>query len=199
MKFLHILATAGCALTLAACSTTASDHTDSRFSSVDASGDFSTNLDPSKAQVSNVVAGSYSYQAGVLPDGGGFLAEVGIVPTVTISAQPVTGSTAFVGNYELGGVGNISLSGDLLFGQVFTDTGSILISVDYDDNTLAGTSDNGRLVVDGTFNGSNLDGGVTYEGISGDLDGLVGGLEAVGIFHGKDNETIYAGGFRVTD
>jgi len=52
-----------------------------------------------------------------------------------------------------------------------------------------------RLSVDGRIDGTTLSGTVTYDGVAGSLRGLVGGNEAIGAFHGHDDNNVFAGGF----
>ncbi len=196
MKFLNIIAPVTCALILSACTDT-SDVIDSGFEDVDASGNFEHRLDP-KQNISDVVfAGNdgFSYQVGVL-EGEGFVAEVGMLPTTSVSALPTSGSAIYTGIYELAGIEDsfIDDDGDL-HGQPIFESGVISLSASFGNGTLKGESNNGNLIVNGNFDGKNLDGSVEYNGIDGDLDGLIGGDRTVGIFHGHDDENIYAGGF----
>lgn len=196
MKFIHIAAPIACVFTLTACTET-SDFIDSSFEDVDASGNFEHSLDPSQNISDEVSAGSdgFAYQVGVL-EGEGFVAEVGMLPTTSVSALPTSGSAIYTGIYELAGVEDAFLDDDGdLHGQPIFESGVISLSASFGDGTLTGESNNGNLIVDGTFDGKNLDGSVEYNGIDGDLDGLIGGDRTVGIFHGHDDENIYAGGF----
>ena len=88
---------------------------------------------------------------------------------------------------------NINLSGDIITGRAGRESGVINLTADFDAGTLTGST--GGLEVNGRMTGSDLGGGVSYRGVRGGLDGLVGSDQAIGAFHGNNADLIYSGGF----
>lgn len=201
MKFLHVIIPVSCALILSACTDT-SDVIDSGFADVSASGDFDRDLDGSQTIISRVItngSNGFAHQTGVDADSGKLISEVGLLPTSSVSALPTSGSAIYSGIYDVSGVTDADLSDDgLVTGQPYIGSGSITLNASFNNGTLRGTSDDGDLVVRGTFDSKDLDGSVEYKGMDGDLDGLIGGDETIGIFHGEDDGEIFAGGFGAT-
>lgn len=180
---------------------TASDFTTSGFATVAAT---STGAEISNSSLTRRTSGSdtnaagdgYAYEVGV--DGSnGFVARSGMLSTTSVAALPSTGTATMSGTYEVARVTGISLSGSLLTGSAVSASGALTLTADFAGQTLTGISDNGLLAVNGTFNSQDLNGSVTYRGIPGQLDGLVGGDQAVGVFHGQTSTAIMAGGFMV--
>jgi len=79
-------------------------------------------------------------------------------------------------------------------------SGSARMSGHYEAARVTGIDlNNGILNVNGTFEGQTLEGDVVYSGIPGTLSGKIGGDEAIGIFNGKSESAIMAGGFIVAE
>ena len=128
----------------------------------------------------------------------GLEASSGFVVTSALDPLPTTDSATYSGTYEISTITSIYVSGDSIFGLPGVDRGSIDLNVDFDAASISGST--GNLSVDGEFSsGGNIDGNVTYRGVSGDLAGQIGGNKAIGAFHGNDADLIYAGGFLVYD
>ncbi|MGV6838613.1 MAG: hypothetical protein ACWA40_00315 [Planktomarina sp.] len=76
------------------------------------------------------------------------------------------------------------------------------MTANFDNGTLTGTSSNTFVTVNGTFSGSNLGGNVTFFGMNGAVEGVVGSNGAAGVFHGGGTSgtlgnTVFSGGFVV--
>jgi hypothetical protein len=93
-------------------------------------------------------------------------------------------------------VGEFFLDDGKIKGFSVPDEGDISLSVDFADQTIQGSDRD--LTVNGEFEDGTLSGNVNYDGISGDLRGVMGGDKAVGAFHGESSDQIFAGGFYVT-
>ena len=197
MKRIEKIAVLVAATALSACG--ADHYTDSGFASVSPTGEFSQDLDSEQSGGLALAGTGFVFHTGALPNGDGFLGEAGILPTSNVGALPVSGTIGYAGQYQVGLIENIELSGNLLTGTQDIENGSIFLTASIDEGTITGTSDNSALVVNGTVSGGNIGGSVTYNGQSGDLDGIYGEDAAVGIFHGNNAETIFAGGFLVLD
>lgn len=183
---------------LTACTPTANDYTDSGFVGADSLGNIS-------------VAGVSARREGALVDtdgdgfgymlgdtgGDGFVGYAGLAAGTDVTPAPTTGAVAMTGRYEAVHLSGIFLSGDNIQGFVSEDSGAVTLVADFAGRTLTGTSDDGELVVDGTFVGDDLNGSATYSGVATDLDGLVGADKAIGVFHANSGNDIVAGGFLV--
>ena len=183
------------ATALSACSSEAirDANTDSAFRTPSASGSFGSALDNQRSGVeTNADGDGFAYRTGG-EDGEGFIAEAGILPGSDVIQGPPSGNVFYSGTWELARITGINISGDEIYGFSATDGGAIILEADFGDNTLTGAS--GDLSIDGRISGGQLDGTVTYLGVDGALDGLVGSDTAVGAFHGDSGSTIYAGGF----
>ncbi len=167
----------------------------SGFSTPNASGVISAGLTNTISGLdTDGSGGGYAYQAGAL-SGEGLKAVAGIIPGTNVGALPISGAATLTGTFEVVTITGISTSGDTISGIALTSSGALSLDVDFGNGTLTGSS--GLLSVDGNFSSANLNGTVTYNGVSGTLDGLVGGTQTVGVFHGNNFEAIYAGGFIV--
>ncbi|WP_162561642.1 hypothetical protein [Yoonia vestfoldensis] len=172
------------------------NNTGSRFVTPSATGAIS---DPAAGneRIVNISGNGYAYEAGNARNGD-IVAVAGIIPGTSASPTPGPdhGSTTYSGRYEMVTVGGFFLNDGKVVGFSRPEAGDIALSVDFAARTIRGTADD--LTVNGEFNGNVLSGNVRYDGISGDLRGVMGGDKAVGAFHGESSERIFAGGFYVT-
>jgi len=191
-----LILTSGLVLGLSGC--LVADQTDSGFKTPLSGGTLSGN---SKFQVDSgsdtsfVTGNTYGYQAGAIKDEG-FQAYAGIVPGASVIAPPASGTATMTGNYEVAYIEDIYVSGQFINGFSGIDRGSLTLNVDFSNGTVSG-GNGGLLSVDGPFAGDDLSGSVTYYGVEGPLDGLVGANEAIGVFHGNSDTDLHAGGFIV--
>lgn len=135
------------------------------------------------------------YEVGV-EGGDGFVARAGLIPGTTVTTLPTSGSATMTGTYESARVTSIDLTGSRLTGSARRASGSLTLEADFANNTSTG---NQLLTVDGSFEDENLTGTVVYNNIRCTLSGKVGGSEAVGVFHGKTDTSLMAGGFIVEE
>ena len=77
--------------------------------------------------------------------------------------------------------------------EVLLLTGPVALNVNFGTGTFASTS--GTLPMNGTVSGTTMDGTVTFRGQPGDLDGLIGTRQAVGVFQSTGSNIFFAGGF----
>jgi hypothetical protein len=68
---------------------------------------------------------------------------------------------------------------------------------DFEGLTLQGSAEG--LSIDGTFGTDVLVATVTYNGVPGQVFGLVGADTFIGAFHGSDDDSAFAGGFVAED
>ena len=188
----------------AGCISDADDFTTSNFAAAVAVGTSSAEIANStltQRQTGSDVnsdGDGYAYETGV-QNGEGFFPRAGLIPGTSVSSLPRSGSARMSGHYEAARVTGIDLNNGRLTGFARTARGSMTLTADFDDHTLKGTSNNGILNVSGTFAGQTLEGDVVYSGIPGTLSGKIGGDEAIGIFNGKSESAIMAGGFIVAE
>lgn len=190
-KFMPLTA----AMMLSACVVTQDQATMSRFTNPTSSGHVPEILNnKSQVAVIDFQGDGYAYASGSITNEG-ILAVSGLV-SGTSGGSLVSGGTAtYTGNYELLRISNINISGGYISASQAQRTGSISLAADFDNGTLTGQS--GSLIVNGTVTGTGLSGGVSFEGVSGDLTGVIGSSKAVGAFHGNNAHLIYSGGFLV--
>lgn len=159
------------------------------------------------SRVAQTSAGSgigYAFQTGAIPQEGLF-AVAGLLPGTAASMTPrPSGTASYSGTYNLVEVENIDLGGGFITGDPTLRSGNVTLISNFASGSIidSGTS---ALSVNGTVNGANLGGTVTYNGVQGNLDGLIGGNRAIGAFHGEGNvgpgsedDYMYAGGFITT-
>jgi hypothetical protein len=116
-------------------------------------------------------------------------AKADVLPGLSITNPPATGSASMVGNFNLRVIPDIGAPAPQDI------TGDITLTADFDAQTLTGSGDG--LGVQGTFGGTDLGGTVSYATITGDLSGSVAADKAIGVFEGQGGKIIYAGGFFV--
>lgn len=127
--------------------------------------------------------------------GAGFEAVSALIPGTDVTFRPSTGTGTYTGAYSVGVISDIAIVGDFVEGSQLEGIGLLTLNVNFASGAVAGQSDDGLLTVDGGLSGRDLSGSVTFLDVPGTLDGLVGGDQAFGIFHGNDPGLVYAGGF----
>lgn len=141
----------------------------------------------------------YAIQTGAIPNEGLF-AVAGLLPNTTVT-NPPSGTASYNGTYNLIEINNINISGGEIRGTPALRSEPLTLIANFANDKLVddGGSD---LQVNGTVNGTDIGGTVTYNGVQGNLDGLIGSNRAIGAFHGEGNvgpgtsdDYMYAGGF----
>ena len=154
-------------------------------------GSFSSALTP-------IYTGSYSDGAGngfayqARSTSSGFETVAGLLPQTDPGALPPTGSAAFSGPWQVLEIGKQNQNGRD-FGETELTSGRITLQVDFDFGTLLGSS--GDLSIAGRFADQTLGGTATFKNAVVPLSGKIGNARAVGVFHGADQTTAFAGGF----
>ncbi|MGH1578334.1 hypothetical protein [Planktotalea sp.] len=123
-----------------------------------------------------------------------FSAMVGLLPGTDVGPLPKTGIASMRGTYSVSEVGK-SKGDEREYGEVATTTGRILLRADFEFGTLQGSD--GILSVDGEFTTQTLRGSAYFNSRQAALAGKVGQDRVIGIFHGADDESTFAGGFLV--
>ncbi len=158
------------------------------------------NVETRVARTSANSLSGYAFQTGAIPNEGLF-AVAGLLPGTTVTSAPVTGTASYSGSYNLFEITNIGISGGQIRGTPALQTEPLTLIANFANDKLVddGGSD---LTVNGTVNGTDIGGTVTFNGVQGNLDGLIGGNRAIGAFHGEgnvgpgtDDDYMYAGGF----
>lgn len=167
----------------------------SSFETPSSSGTFS-NLDSVfRSGTGTNAIGTYAFAVGD-SGGTGFRAHAGIVPgAVVATPPPSSGIATMSGTYQLATVTGINISYSDIQGFANSASGSITLTADFGAQTLTGSS--GNFTVDGNFEGTDLSGSIDYGGTSATLDGLMGADAALGVFHGRTDTSLIAGGFAV--
>ena len=187
---------------------------DSLFVSPDAQGRIpqaqaflggATQEDPVFSQTTN---NGYAFDVGIAPDDG-IRGWTGLIPDAAVTAQP-GGSAEMSGGFNVAWAEIISASSNnVRTSSVQRDRGTVALVADFDAGTLRGARvprnirtptgilPENELRVPGQFAGEALTGTVTYNGVTGPLEGIIGGNEAVGVFHGTSRQFVHAGGFIV--
>lgn len=205
MKF-HVICAVAMA-GLAGCSDGASDGLTLGFAAPDSAGTIGR-LDEifvSNTITSNLTGNAFAYEVGSVSEDG-FHGYAGLLPGASVQAPPTSGQTVFTGVFYAGLIGDVRTDAEFVYGTPREDTGVITMSIDYGLGTMTatgrGTDDpadtllNGnRFEANGAFSGTQMTGTVTYNGISGPMEGLMGADEAMGVFHGESATQLHAGGF----
>ena len=155
---------------------------------------------------SDETGNGYGYQVGAV-DEDGLQGFAGLVPGASVTAAPTSGAAVMTGQFELAAIKYIITNGTSVSGQSFLDRGDVSLNVDFANGRVTGGGtgldgglvnialDNNELIVDGRFTGDRMTGTVTYDGVSGSLEGLAGSDEVIGSFHGHTDSALFAGGF----
>ena len=118
----------------------------------------------------------------------------GIIPIV-IDIKPLNNNNDSSATYN----GSVSVSYFNEAGTIRDITENIAIDVDFDDNEISHSStiDTNLFSIDGVFNSTGqITGNVTYDTVQGNLIGLIGQTDMIGIFGGKAGG--FGGGFTAT-
>lgn len=196
MKMRTAVVAFGVMLLLTACNTQ-DNLTTTRFATPSATGVINIGLQDAQSRVYTTPFDSrsgYAFQIGQIPNEGLF-AVAGLLPGSTVTAPP-TGSASYSGTYNLVTVSGISMDNDSIGGFTRGYSGDLTLLANFANGNVV-SAPGSALTVDGTATGRNLSGTVTFEGVEGDLRGLIGGDNAIGAFHGEGNDDTYmfAGGF----
>lgn len=191
MRFVSLIAIMA---SLSACSEVIRDqNTTSRFATLNADGSFPSALTGTiRGADQNVDGDGYAYRIGSR-NREGLFAEAGLLPGSDVLPAPTSGTAVYAGRFELAEITGINLSAESIYGFSQLHEGPIQLRADFDAATLRGRADD--LVVTGSLDGEMLGGTVTWDGVQGLLAGRVGSDTALGVFHGDNGATIYAGGF----
>ena len=142
----------------------------------------------------------YAIQTGAIP-GEGLFAASGLLPADIPTFRPSSGFVTYAGEYRLIEINDIDIVGGEIRGIPQEQSGPLNLTADFTNNTLQSQSGSDLAVI-GTVNGADINGSVIYNGVIGDLDGLIGGKVVVGAFHGEGNvgpgtadDYMYSGGF----
>ena len=184
------------ALGLSACQSTQDSATKSGFASPNSGGTIGAGIENNFNKINRVVrdsnGGGYAYASGTL-NGDGFGAYSGLLPGTRVGTAAPAGTAAYDATYSLTEISGIDLNGNLLSGTSFVRSGSITLNVNVANGTLRGADS--RLTVIGDLEANNtLGGNVSWRGVSGPLDGLISADDVIGVFHGNDENLIFAGG-----
>lgn len=206
MKLTTLLILSPCVIALMGC---LPDVTEAGFQTPSADGTFDTNFvegGETSLRSEDRSGNGFAYTIGVTDDS--FLGQgypvinvlAGVLPTSRVSDTPTSGTATFVGTYEAVHLNLQFVDPEISIEDakaLYREVGAISLDANFNAHTLTGHS--GELVVDGTFSGAELAGTVTYEGFEGDLEGLMGGDGAVGVFVGEDLDEVLVGGFVVDE
>lgn len=135
-----------------------------------------------------------AYKIGV-NNSGSMRAYSGLLEGSDVVAPPKTGTATMTGRFALYGADRIRRVRDRTSWYEYRDSGNVKLVADFANGTLK--SQGGDLGVNGKFSGKTMTGTVKYNGIDGQLKGLVGENQTVGAFHGysEAQAEVYTGGF----
>jgi hypothetical protein len=197
MKIRRAGAAFGVMLLIAACGATQENLTTTRFVTPSPTGAINIGLQDATSRVYTTSTDSrsgFAFQTGQIENEGLF-AVAGLLPGSTVTAAP-SSSANYTGTYNLVAISGIALTDDSIYGFRREESGSLTLQANFANGSVV-SAPGSALSVNGTANGRDLSGTVSYNGISGALDGLIGGDRAIGAFHGEGNDDtyMYAGGF----
>jgi hypothetical protein len=165
----------------------------SGFGTPNADGTFSESLATIfKGDYKDAAGNGYALELGQKDTA--FSAMVGLLPDTTVGPLPTKGIASMRGVYQVAEVGK-SQGDTQKYGDPLITSGRITLRADFEFGTLEGSD--GVLTVDGSFSSNALTGSAYFNERQAALTGLVGEERAVGVFHGTDDATTFAGGFLV--
>jgi hypothetical protein len=187
----------GVMLLFSGCGATQENLTTTRFVTPSPTGAINIGLQDATSRVYTTSTDSrsgFAFQTGQIENEGLF-AVAGLLPGSTVTAAP-SGSANYTGTYNLVAISGIALTDDSIYGFRREESGSLALRANFGNGNVT-SAPGSALIVNGNANGTVMRGTVTYQGVSGDLNGLIGGDRAIGAFHGEGNDDtyMYAGGF----
>jgi len=146
----------------------------------------------------------FAYEVGAVR-GEGFQAYAGFLPGAEVVPPPTTGTATYNGAFFVGFMADVTRNDDEITGVALEDIGAITMDIDFGGGTMTASGTgivtespffNGNAFnAEGTFTGTEMTGTVTYNGVSGPMQGMMGADEAMGVFHGLAENQVHAGGF----
>lgn len=136
----------------------------------------------------------FAFQAGV-QGGSGLRAISGLLPGTDTAAWPTTGTATYTGDYLLIEIVDIFTIPGQIEGTPYTLGGPMSLSTNFANNSVVGSSSDGLLTINGSVNNGDLNGSVTFDRVTGALDGVAGSDQIIGVYHGTSDQLVYAGGF----
>jgi hypothetical protein len=150
-------------------------------------------------------SGGYAMQTGAI-DNQGLFAVSGLFAGTNVS-QPPSGSAIYAGTFNLIEITDIEIADNPITGSPEINgerglqSGDLTLVASFSDDWIRSTPGS-ELTVDGRLIGTDIVGIVQYNGIDGSLEGMAGGDQAIGAFHGEGNvgpgtadDYMFAGGF----
>jgi hypothetical protein len=135
----------------------------------------------------------YGFVTGVYPQALGAGGFAGLTEATNLMGA-VAGSASFTGAYRVNRIDALALvDGAVDTSNRLSISEQITLTTNLSGTSLTGTQND--LTVNGTINGNVLGGTVSFEGLSGPLEGQINTSNAIGAFSGGDADTVYAGGF----
>lgn len=125
----------------------------------------------------------FRYAYGSVANTNEFLGVAGFVPDPDVGDLITTGFVTYDAAYRLTLIEATTLSHD----------GDIDLIANFGTGRVTGADDG--LVVNGTFAGDELDGSVSFGGVTAELDGAIGQDGIVGAFAGTGRNSVLVGGF----
>lgn len=141
--------------------------------------------------VYNSMFGGAAFVSGT--NSSGARAYAGIIPDSNPGAVVTSGKVNYDTQYSVVGVENVS-SGNLV-GDNFAGNGTLTVVADFNAQTFNGANATETFAVEGVISGQDMTGTVTYKGLPGVVEGLVGEDAIIGAFHGSTLGTVFSGGF----
>lgn len=156
--------------------------------------------------VSDSRVGTVAYVTGIDNVNGQIEGYAGVRSGANVGNTVTGGGTAvYAGQYGYQVVDNVQRTSATIGGDRVTETGSILLTANFNQGTLTGNG--AELDVNGTISGAQVGGTVTANysqstllggtvsgTVSGQLTGNIGDNGMIGAFHGTDSNTVLAGG-----
>ena len=128
------------------------------------------------------------------------LAVAGVLPGTDLGTAPIIGTASMTGTYRMVVVTNASTATPPSSWTVTRPKGDLTASLDFATGRLTGSSPDGTLTLSADAAAGFADGfagEVSYAGVRGTFDGVVGPDDAVAAMTGGAGGTFYAGGFVV--
>lgn len=140
--------------------------------------------------------GGFIFSATIDPVQGG-LVQSDLAPQTPALDMPTSGSATMEGGWALTRIFNVVETNGVYSGERENDTGEMTLTANFGSGDLTGGGDG--LTIDGGVANGQMSGVVTYGGVQGNLTGIIGGSEAIGLFVSQSGTAGYAGGFAVAE